>query len=62
MSDETIWEGGTPFVERQTKQIEREFGKSKPEPRQRKMGFKADPNRKRVKVEYWKAYVRSDSW
>ena len=59
---ETHWEGMTPVVERQTKQIEKEFGKSKPQPRQRKMGFRPDPNVKRVKVEYWRAYVRSDDW
>lgn len=40
---------GEEFVARQTRQIMREFGSSRPKPRGRKMGFKPEPKRQKLK-------------
>ncbi len=41
---------GEEFVARQTRKIMREFGSSRPKPRARKMGFKPEPKRNKLKA------------
>lgn len=41
------WESAQKFIERQTVEIMREFKTSRPRPRNKRMGFRDEPRRRR---------------
>jgi hypothetical protein len=42
MPDDINWQSANDFIEKQTRDIEREFKTSRPKPRNRHMGFKGE--------------------
>jgi len=50
-AEEIRWEDANKFIERQTKEIEREFKTSRPKPRNRAMGFRGDDWPRRIYSE-----------
>jgi len=47
------WVSANSLIEEQTRQIAREFGNSRPRPRNRQMGFKQEPKRAKRNRELW---------
>lgn len=51
---EYVYVSGSEFVEATTKAIEREFRRSRPKPRNTRMGFPPDPNKPK-RTRWWRS-------